>query len=110
MWPLQSESGVCGVNEWATGDWHNCVFEPVPAIIGDGAFGLVVGAGVFLAFYLAGGGRMPAPTAITIILATFLFPLLPGSLGSIAWAVLFIGGTAAAVQAAQKYVLNPTTT
>jgi hypothetical protein len=45
-----------------------------------------------------------------MLLASALFPLLPGDLRGIAWAVLFVGAAAAILQSAQKYLLNPSTT
>jgi hypothetical protein len=106
--PLQG--GVCAPEDWFLGDWHNCVFDPVPSLIGEPAFGMIVGGAVFVGLYFAGNGRMATPTAITVLLATTLFPLLPGDIRGIAWTVLFIGAVAAGIQVMQKYVLNPSTT
>lgn len=100
---------TCGVSDWVAGDWHRCLFEPVVSVIGEPIFGLLVGGGVYLALYLAGGGRASAPTVVTILVASLLFPLLPGQFSGIAWSVLFVGATAAIFQSLQKYLLNPST-
>lgn len=110
MTALPLQGGVCDPEAWFTGDWHSCIFEPVPALIGEPAFGMIVGGAMFVALYFAGGGRTATPTAITILLATVLFPLLPGDVRGIAWTILFLGAVAAGVQVAQKYILNPSTT
>jgi len=99
----------CAVSEWINGNWHSCLFDPVTSLVGEPTFGLLVGAGLWTAFYLAGNGSMTTPTVVTILLATVMFPVLPSAFSGIAWTILVVGATAALVQLGQKYVLSPAT-
>lgn len=100
---------TCTINEWITLNWHRCIFDPTVSLIGEGLFGLIVGVGIWAGLYFAGGGSPTTPTVVTILVATLLFPLLPGGYVGIAWSILVIGSTGAIIQALQKYVLNPST-
>jgi hypothetical protein len=101
---------ACRADQWLSGDVGPCLYEPITSIAGEGFFGVMIGGSVYLSLYFAGGGRATTATVVTILLASAMFPLLPGDFSGIAWAVLFVGGTAAVLQSAQKYVLNPSTT
>lgn len=100
---------TCGIEEWIAGSWHSCIFSPVTSLIGEGLFGLMVGAGIYLAYYLAGGGSAVTPTVVIILLATMLFPLLPAAYVGIAWSILVVGAAATVLQVLQKYMLSPAT-
>lgn len=100
---------TCGISDWIAGDWHRCLFEPVVSVTGEPMFGLLLGATIYVTLYLAGGGRTSAPTVVTILASTLLFPILPGRFVGIAWAALLVGATAAVFQTMQKYLLNPAT-
>jgi hypothetical protein len=106
MNPLQ----VCEPSGWISGDWHSCLFDPLVASTGEGMFGVLVGGGVWLALYFAGGGRMETPTAVIILAAALLFPVLPGDLVQVAYGTITVGVAAAFLQGLQKYVLSPSTT
>lgn len=108
-WIAQFGNGVCGLDKWIAGEWHRCLFEPVTALTGDALFGLMVGSGLWIAFYFAAGGSIAAPTAALILVASLLFPILPGSFIGIAYGVLLIGVAAAVLNVMQRYVLNPST-
>jgi hypothetical protein len=105
-----SGDSSCGTNEWIAGEWHRCLFEPTTSLIGEPTFGVLIGIGIYGSMYVAGGGDMTTPTTVTILLATLMFPLLPGGFNGIAWAVLLVGAAAAILQVMQKYVLSPATT
>jgi|APHM01.1.fsa_nt_gi hypothetical protein len=100
----------CGVDQWILGDWHRCLFEPITSLIGEPTFGVLIGIGIYGSMYVAGGGDMTTPTVVTILLATLMFPLLPGGFSGIAWAVLLVGAAGSILQVMQKYVLSPATT
>jgi hypothetical protein len=100
----------CDTSSWIAGDWHTCLFEPTTSLIGEPTFGVLIGVGIYGSMYVAGGGDMTTPTVVTILLATLMFPLLPGGFSGIAWAVLLVGAAAAILQVMQKYVLSPATT
>jgi hypothetical protein len=100
---------ACSSDEWLKGNAGPCLYEPITQIAGEGFFGLMIGGAVFLSLYFAGGGRTTTATVVTILLASAMFPLLPGDFQGIAWAVLFVGGAAAVLQSAQKYLLSPST-
>jgi len=104
------QAPTCSLEEWALGDWHNCVFDPVPALIGEPLFGLLVGSGLWLSMYFAAGGKTSTPTAVILLVSTLVFPILPGGMVGIAKGILIIGVAAAIMQVLQKYVLNPATT
>jgi len=97
---------ACKPSAWINGDWTTCLFGPVSNLVGEGVWGILVGAGLWAALYFAGNGNATTPTVVTILLASVLFPLLPGQFAGIAWSVLVVGAVAAAIQVAQKYVLS----
>lgn len=107
---LQYSDTSCGINRWISGDWHSCLFNPIVNLIGEPTFGVLVGVGIYAGLYFAGGGDTTTPTVVTILLATLMFPLIPGSLNGIAYSVLVVGVAAGLLQVAQKYVLSPATT
>lgn len=100
---------TCGLDKWIAGDWHYCVFNPVTSIIGDGVFGLVLGAAIWASLYFAGSGRPTTPTAVCIILSTLMFPIIPNQYTGIAWSILLVGAAGVILQSLQKYVLSPAT-
>jgi hypothetical protein len=100
---------ACGIDKWIAGDWHNCIFSPVVGLVGEGIFGVLIGASLWIALYFAGGGSTTTPTVVTILLATIMFPVLPASYYGIAWSMLLVGAAAAILQSMQKYALSPST-
>jgi len=100
---------ACGMDPWLAGEFGRCIIDPVRNLIGNGLFGLFIAAAVWGGLYFAGGGNSTTATTVTILLATALFPVLPGQYTGIAWSVLVIGAAAAILQAGQKYVLSPAT-
>jgi hypothetical protein len=100
----------CDMDRWLNGEAHACVFDPAVGLIGEGIFGILIGGGLYLALYFAGGGRATTPTVVTVLLAALLFPVLPGAYVGIAWSMLLVGAAAALLQTFQKYILSPSTT
>jgi hypothetical protein len=100
---------ICSVGDWLTGEWHSCMIDPVVGVTGVALFGLLVGSAMWISLYFAGGGDTSTPTAVTILVGSVLFPILPGGMVGIAYGALTIGVSAAFFQVLQKYVLNPTT-
>lgn len=107
MIPLQSPG--CSASRWLSGEWHTCIFEPFVTVLSEPVFGMIIGSALWLGFYFASGGRWSAPTAVTILVSTLLFPALPGNLVNVASGVLTIGVAAVILQVLQRYVLNPST-
>jgi hypothetical protein len=100
---------ACEASRWLAGEWHNCVFEPVPDLVGVPVFGLIVASMLYMTLYVAGSGNLTTPTVVSILLATALFPVIPDQFSGIAWSILLIGGAGASFQILQKYVLDPST-
>jgi len=100
---------ACGMEGWINGDWRSCVFDPVPGLIGDGAFGLLIAVELYFSLYLAGGGDIRTPTVVSILLGGALFAMLPGAYTGLAQSLLVIGIGAVFLQIAQRYILDPTT-
>jgi len=103
--PLQA----CGLDPWLSGNWGQCIINPVKGLIGAGFFGLLIAIAVYGGLYFAGGGDSTTATVVTLLVATALFPVLPGAYRGIAWTILLVGGAAAIFQSLQKYVLSPAT-
>jgi hypothetical protein len=100
---------ICDIDEWIGGAWHPCIFDPMTSLVGEGLFGLIVGAAVWAGLYFGGGGSPTTPTVVTILLATLLFPVLPEAYVGIAWSILVVGATGVALQIVQKYLFDPAT-
>jgi hypothetical protein len=100
---------TCDINTWIDGTWHRCIFDPMTALVGEGLFGLLIGAGLWAGLYFGGGGSPTTPTVVVIIVSTLLFPILPEAYVGIAWSMLVVGAAAVALQTLQKYVFDPTT-
>lgn len=99
----------CALNRWITGDWFACMFDPVTATTGETGFGLLVGATLIMALYLAGDGSMATPSVAIILFAGVMVPVLPGAYVGVAQGVAIIGVFAALLAVGQKYVLSPST-
>jgi hypothetical protein len=100
---------ACEASRWLAGEWHSCVFEPVPDLVGLPVFGLVVASMLYMSLYVAGSGNLTTPTVVCILLAGALFPVIPSQFSGIAWSVLLVGAAGATFQVFQKYILDPST-
>jgi hypothetical protein len=100
---------ACGLNNWLAGNLEQCLFSPIIGLSSSGVFGLLIGGSIFASLYFAGGGSLTTPTVVSILLGGVLIPVLPSQFAGIAWAILFLGGVAAALQVGQKYLLEPST-
>lgn len=81
----------------------------VSAFGGEAMFGLLLGAVIFLAFYVASNGDLATPTVALILTGTVTVSMVPGNYGEIAYGIVVIGLAAALWQVMQKYVLSGVT-
>lgn len=89
------------------GDALTCLLDQlVGATGGEALFGLMAGALLFMAFYVASEGDMATPTVALILTGTVFVPMVPGSYGDIGIGIIVIGLGAAVWQVLQKYVLS----
>lgn len=103
---MQSISNSC----YFGGDGLTCLLDQyVSALGGEALFGVIMGAVIFVAFYVASEGDMATPTVALVLTGTVIVPMVPGNYGDIGMGVVVIGLTAALWQAVQKYVLSPAT-
>lgn len=87
-----------------------CLTDQYASAFGsEGLFGLLIGAVLFMAFYVAGDGDMATPTVALILTGSVLMPTLPGQYSQIGMYVVVIGLGAALWQVIQKYTLSPAT-
>lgn len=81
----------------------------VSAFGGPALFGLLLGAIIFVAFYVAAEGDIATPTVALILTGTVTISMVPGNYGQIAYGVVLIGVAAALWQVLQQYVMSGTT-
>jgi len=93
------------IEDWLNGDWNDAIFEPVPGLIGEPLFGLLVVGTVILAFYVAGDTDLAGPTVVAMLMAALAIPLLSGT--AIQWfnAVVIIGFTVAVYRAYRRFAI-----
>lgn len=104
--PLQSIADSC----WFGGDGLACLLGKLTtAFGGDGLFGLLLGAVLFAALYIAADGDMTAPTVALVLGGSVLVPMVPGGYQGIGASIVLIGLAAALWQVLQKYVLRGST-
>lgn len=94
----------CGTNDLA-----RCMFRDFAnAFGGEPTFGVFVGGVVMISLWIASPRQsIAAPAALTILLGSLLFPVLPGSYQEFAWTFIVIGLAAALLSVARRYVLDP---
>lgn len=96
-------SGSC----WFSGDALSCLLATlVSGFGGPNLFGLLMGATLFVAFYVASDGSIAVPTVALILSGTVILPLVPGNYQSIAGGVVLIGLAAALWGVIKQYVLS----
>lgn len=78
----------------------------VSAFGGPALFGLLLGAVIFVTFYVAADGDMATPTVALILTGTVTISMIPANFQSIAYGVVVIGLAAALWQVLQTYVLS----
>lgn len=93
------------IDQFGSGDWEEAIFGGVTSLIGEGTFGVLVGATLIVAFYLAGDRGLAAPSVATTLLGAMMFPILPGGFQGIAWAVVFIGLSGGFFAVLREYAL-----
>lgn len=94
------------IEDWANGDWHSAIFDPVPGLIGEGLYAVFVVGVLVLAFYVAGDSSIAGPTVLSMLLASLAIPLLPGMYASWLNAVVIIGMTVAVYSVYRRYTLS----
>jgi len=73
---------------------------------GPALFGLLLGAIIFVTFYIASEGDIATPTVALILTGTVTISMVPGNFGRIAYGVVVIGLAAALWQVLQRYVMS----
>ena len=92
------------------GDALGCLLDQlVSAFGGEAMFGLLLGAVIFVVFYIASNGDLAAPTVALILTGTVTVSMVPANYGRIAYGIVIIGLSAALWQVFQKYVLSGVT-
>jgi len=78
----------------------------VGAFGGPGLLGLLIGAVVFVGFWIASEGDLATPTVALILTGTVLVGMVPGQYQQLAISVVTIGLAAAIWAVVKKYVLS----
>ena len=78
----------------------------VSAFGGPALFGLLLGAIIFVVFYVSADGDLATPTVALILTGTVTVSMIPANYQSIAYGVVVIGLAAALWQVLQQYVLS----
>lgn len=102
MNPLQAAP----VSDWINGDWNSAIFDPVPDLVGDGIFGVLIVGVLVLGYYVAGDSSIAGPTVLSMLLASFAIPLLPGTYLGYFNAIVAIGFTVAVYTSYRRFVLS----
>jgi len=79
----------------------------VSAFGGPALFGLLLGAFIFVVFYIGSDGDMPTATVALVLTGTVTVSMVPATYGRPAGGVVVIGLAAAVWQVIQRYVLTP---
>lgn len=89
------------------GDALQCLLDQmVSGLGGEQLFGLVLGATIFVAFYIASNGDLATPTVALILTGTVFVGMLPQNYQSIAYGVVVIGLAASVWTVLQQYVFS----
>lgn len=102
MLPLQAAP----ISDWVNGDWNSAIFDAVPGLVGDGVFAVLIVGVLVLGYYVAGDSSIAGPTVLTMLLASFAVPLLPGNYIGYMNAIVAIGFTVAVYTTYRRFVLS----
>lgn len=92
---------------WFSGNALSCLLDIlVDGFGGPALFGLLAGAAIFVAFYIAADGSLATPTVALILTGTVFLPMVPGDYQSIAGGVVLLGLAAAVWGVLKTYVLS----
>lgn len=78
----------------------------VGATGGEALFGLLLGAVIFITFYIASEGDMATPTVALVLTGTVTVSMVPSNYQTIAYGIVLIGLAAALWQVAKQYVFT----
>lgn len=78
----------------------------VSAFGGQAMFGLLLGALIFVVFFVASDGSMATPTVALILSGTVIISMVPSNYARIAMGVVVIGFAGALWQVLKQYVLS----
>jgi hypothetical protein len=93
------------IDKFGSGDWEGALFDGIVSLIGEGTFGVLIGATMVVSFWIAGDRDLAAPAVLTTLLGAMLFPILPGNFRGIAAGVVFIGLSGAFFAIVRRYAL-----
>ena len=86
--PLALAQFVLDLSCWFSGDVHSCVFAPWTAGLTEGGLAMFVVGIVYLPLFAK--TRDPyLPTVVLVLMSGTAMTVLPGTLASIAWTVIF---------------------
>lgn len=83
------------IQDWLDGDWNSAIFDPVPNLIGEGLWAVLIVGVLVVAYYVAGDSSIAAPTVLSMLIAAMAIPLLPGTYLGYFNALVIIGFTVA---------------
>jgi hypothetical protein len=90
---------------------HLCAFSDIAgAFGGQGVFGLVVAALVFVGGYSVGDGDIVTPGIVLMLIGSVMIPSLPAQYQTLALTLMFAGAVGAVMQLLGKYVFGATVT
>lgn len=109
-WLLQLNNSDLGCYVGNSPDPIGCSIDLLIAgAQGEFVLGLMLGGGLMVGFYNAGGGSLAAPSVLVALIGGILFPLLPASLTTVATTLMFLGLVGAILTLLKKYVMQPGT-
>lgn len=103
--PTLLQTGHDGLDTWGSGDWEAAIFDGITGLIGEGAFGVLIGSVLIVSFWLAGDRGLAAPAIVTTLLGAMMFPILPANFQGIAWTVVFVGISGGFFAVMKRHVL-----
>jgi hypothetical protein len=86
---------------------HICAFNDIAAAFGgQGVFGLVVAALVFIGGYSVGDGDIVTPGIVLMLIGSVMIPSLPAQYQTLALTLMFAGAVGAVMQLLGTYVFS----
>jgi hypothetical protein len=94
------------ISDWLNGNWNDAIFDPVPDLIGEGLWGVLIVGVLVVAFYVAGDSSIAAPTVLSMLIAAIAIPLLPGTYLGYFNALVIIGFTVAVYTTYRRFTAS----
>ncbi|SNZ06176.1 hypothetical protein SAMN06269185_1075 [Natronoarchaeum philippinense] len=84
--------------------WFDFVLAPYVDLLGSSTVGMLIGGTIILSLYIL-ADDLALPSVMTILLGGIFFTILPGGIQQVALSVMIVGGLAAFMEVARRYVL-----